>query len=89
MRTSTLIGLLKVMKFVIPCKALILPQAQGFGLVTLDPFSLCELGGVWARDYILTLQGQGKTLYIMVLTSLISQTLKNRKEGLVKGLGRG
>ena len=24
--------------------------AQGFGLVTPDPFSLCELGGVWVRN---------------------------------------
>ena len=24
--------------------------AQGFGLVTPDPFSLRELGGVWAQD---------------------------------------
>ena len=28
-----------------------LELAQGFGLVTPDPFSLRELGGVWARDY--------------------------------------
>ena len=26
--------------------------AQGFGLVTPDPFSSRELGGVWARDYV-------------------------------------
>ena len=25
--------------------------SQGFGLVTLEPFSSRELGGVWARDY--------------------------------------
>ena len=28
----------------------VLPQAQGFGLETPDPFSSCELSGVWARD---------------------------------------
>ena len=30
-----------------------LELAQGFGLVTPDPFSSRELGGVWARDYML------------------------------------
>ena len=34
----------------IGCSTL-LELAQGFGLVTPDPFSSCELGGVWARDY--------------------------------------
>ena len=34
-------------------KASVLPLARGFGLVTPDPFSLRELGGVWARDYSL------------------------------------
>ena len=29
----------------------VLELAQGFGLVTPDPFSSCELGRVWARDY--------------------------------------
>ena len=29
-----------------------LEPAQGFGLVTPDPFSSRELGGVWARDYL-------------------------------------
>ena len=39
-------------KFVIlHYKASVLPLAQGFGLVTPDPFSSRELGGVWARDY--------------------------------------
>ena len=31
-------------------KASVLPLAQGFGLVTPDPFSLLDLGGVWAQD---------------------------------------
>ena len=31
-------------------KASVLLLAQGFGLVTPDPFSLRELGGVWAGD---------------------------------------
>ena len=30
-----------------------LKLAKGFGLVTPDPFSSHELGGVWARDYLL------------------------------------
>ena len=29
-----------------------LELAQGFGLVTPDPFSSRELGAVWARDYL-------------------------------------
>ena len=29
----------------------LLELSQGFGLVTPDPFSSRELGGVWARDY--------------------------------------
>ena len=40
-------------------KASILLQTQRFGLVTPEPFSLRELDGVWARDYILIVQGQG------------------------------
>ena len=28
-------------------RSMLLELAQGFGLVTPDPFSLCELGGVW------------------------------------------
>ena len=47
-------------KSVILRKASILLQAQNFGLVTPEPFSLRELGGVLARDYILIFQGQGK-----------------------------
>ena len=46
-----------IMKFIIDTdqftnnyKALLLLPPQGFGLVTPDPFSSCELGGVWARD---------------------------------------
>ena len=31
-----------------------LELAQGFGLVTPDPFSSRKLGGVWARDYEMT-----------------------------------
>ena len=31
-----------------PLKVSVLPKAQGFRLVTLDPFSSRELGGVWA-----------------------------------------
>ena len=61
-RTSTSIVLLKVMlwnslfdKFVILHKASILLQAPKCGLVTPEPFSFCELRGVWARDYILIL----------------------------------
>ena len=61
--------IINIDKFVILRKASILLQTQGFGLVTPEPFSLCELSGVWGRDYILILQGQGKTLYNMVLTS--------------------
>ena len=30
---------------------MLLELAQGFGLVTPDPFSSRELGGVWERDY--------------------------------------
>ena len=30
---------------------MLLELAQGFGLVTPDPFASRELGGVWARDY--------------------------------------
>ena len=29
-------------------RSMLLELAQGFGLVTPDPFSLHELGGVWA-----------------------------------------
>ena len=32
-----------------------LELAQGFGLVTPDPFSSRELGGVWARDYTMVM----------------------------------
>ena len=32
-------------------RSMFLELAQGFGLVTPDPFSSRELGGVWARDY--------------------------------------
>ena len=33
-----------------------LKLAQGFRLVTPDPFSSRELGGVWAQDYCYTKQ---------------------------------
>ena len=33
-------------------RSMFLELAQGFGLVTPDPFSSHELGGVWARDYL-------------------------------------
>ena len=32
-------------------RSMFLELAQRFGLVTPDPFSSRELGGVWARDY--------------------------------------
>ena len=53
-RTSISIVPLKgdVMKFLTNnYKTSILLQPQGFGLVTPDPFSSHELGGVWVRNY--------------------------------------
>ena len=32
---------------------MLLELAKGFGVVTPDPFSSRELGGVWVRDYLL------------------------------------
>ena len=58
-------------------RSALLELAKGFGLVTPDPFSLCELGGVQAWDY--------RYLFIVAVSALEWETENTgyKTQGLV------
>ena len=56
-------------------RSTLLELAQRFELVTPDPFTSRELGGVWAQDYLIPVASPPHFLQLPYKESLVCKTL--------------